>query len=126
MKRVVYLTTAMVLALGIGGVAGQGAAGPVESFMGIVKSVSGSSVTVERGSLNGTFNIDSKTHVAARGATAKTKEAKAAGKPGLTVPDVVHVGDQVVIKFRDMKGTMLATDIQVRTPGTGALQPAKK
>lgn len=125
MKRIMYLTTAMVLALGIGGAAGQGASGAVESFLGTVKAVSGSSVTVERGSLTGTFNIDSKTHVAAKGATAKTKENQQAGKPGLTVPDAVHVGDQVVIKFRDMKGTMLATDIQVRNPGTGALQPKK-
>ncbi len=125
MKRIVYLTAAMVLALGIGGVAGQGTGSAVESFLGTVKAVSGSSLTVERGSLSGTFSIDAKTHVAAKGATAATKEAQKAGKPGLTVPDAVHVGDQVVIRFRDMKGTMLATDIQVRNPGTGALQPKK-
>ena len=66
------------------------------------------------------FTVDSKTLVAVQGATAKTKEAKAAGKPGLTVPDAVHVGDQVVVKYREMTSTMIATEIQVRTPAPGA------
>jgi len=115
MKPIAYLTAALVLALGVSGAAAQGTASKVESFMGIVKNVTPSSVTVERGTITGIFTIDPKTHVAVQGATAKTKEAKAAGKPGLTVPDAVHVGDQVMVKFHEMKGTMMATDIQVRT-----------
>ena len=120
MKPIAYLTAALVLVLGVAGAAAQGAASPVESFMGIVKAVSGSSVTVERGTITGVFTVDPKTHVAVAGATAKTKAAKEAGKPGLTVPDAVHVGDQVVVKYRETKGTMLASDIQVRTPAPGA------
>ena len=116
MKRIAYLTLGVVLALGVSGAAAQG----IESFMGSVKAVSGSSITVERGTLSGTFSIDPKTHVAATGSTAKTKANVAAGKPGLTVPDVVKVGDQVTIKFRETGGKMLATDIQVRTPAPGA------
>ena len=84
MKSIAYLTLAMVLALGIGGAAGQGTAAKTESFVGVVKAVTGSSVTVERGSITGMFTVDSSTHIAARGTTAKTKEAKEAGKPGLT------------------------------------------
>ena len=118
MKRIPLLALPMVVALGIGGSAGQSAAGAVESFRGIVKAVSGSSVTVERGTLSGVFTVDAKTHVAAAGATAKTKANQAAGKAGLTVPDAVHVGDQVVVKYHEMKGTMMATDIQVRAPGS--------
>jgi hypothetical protein len=123
MKSIAYLTLAMVLALGIGGAAAQGTAAKTESFVGVVKAVSGTSVTVERGSIVGTFTVDANTHIAARGATAKTKEAKEAGKPGLTVPDAVHVGDQVVVKFREMKGAMMASEISVRT---ASVQPAKK
>ena len=122
MKSIAYLTLAMVLALGIGGAAAQGAA-KTETFVGVVKAVSGSSLTVERGSITGIFNVDSKTHVSARGATAKTKENQAAGKPGLTVPDAVHVGDQVVVKFQETSGRMVASEISVRTV---AVQPAKK
>ena len=120
MKPIAYLTAALVLSLGVAGAAAQEKASPVESFMGVVKAVSSSSVTVERGTITGVFTVDPKTHVAVQGATAKTKEAKAAGKPGLTVPDAVHVGDQVVVKYREMKSNMLASEIQVRTPAPGA------
>jgi hypothetical protein len=85
-----------------------------ESFLGTVKAVSGTSVTVERGTLTGVFAFDSKTHVSVAGATAKTKANQAAGKSGLTVPDVVHVGDQVMIKFVEKANQMIASDIQVR------------
>jgi hypothetical protein len=115
MGRNVYLALAMVLALGVGGAAAAGQA--PESFLGVVKAVSGSSVTIERGSLSGTFNVTPATHVAVQGATAKTLENKRAGKAGLTVPDAVHIGDQVVVKFHETNGTMVATDIQVRVKG---------
>ena len=116
MRLVSSVTLAMVLALGLGGAAAQdkGGANPLESFRGIVKSVSSSSVTVERGTLSGVFTVDKSTHVAARGATSATKAAKDAGKAGLTVPDAVKVGDQVVVRYREAGGKMMATDIQVR------------
>ena len=115
MRVVSSLTIAMVLALGIGGAAAQGgAAAPVESFRGTVKAVSSTSISVERGTLSGVFTVDSTTHVAARGASTATKAAKAAGKPGLTVPDAVKVGDQVVVRYKETGGKMMATDIQVR------------
>jgi len=87
-----------------------------ESFMGIVKAVSGNSVTVERGTITGVFAVDAKTHVSAKGSTAKTKENIAAGKPGLTVPDIIHVGDQVMVKYSylEASNTMVVNDISVR------------
>jgi hypothetical protein len=115
MKPIACLTVALALALGVVGLAAQET--KTESFLGVVKAVSGSSVTVERGTITGIFTVDSKTHVAARGATAKTKEAKEAGKPGLTVPDAVHVGDQVLVRYHETAGKMMASDIQVRAPG---------
>ena len=108
-RRVVVL---MIAVLALSGVRAMAQA--TESFMGIVKAVSGNSVTVERGTITGVFAIDSKTHVSAAGSTAKTNEAKAAGKPGLAVPDVVHVGDQVVVKYTEKANSMTASDIQVR------------
>jgi hypothetical protein len=119
MKPIAYLTAALVLLLSVAGAAVQEKAKPVESFLGVVKAVSPSSVTVERGTITGVFTVDSKTLVAVQGATAKTKEAKAAGKPGLTVPDAVHVGDQVMVKYRETNGSMLASNIQVRTLAPG-------
>jgi hypothetical protein len=110
MKRSVFVVMVAVLALS--GVRAWAQA--TESFLGIVKAVSGSSVTVERGTITGVFGFDSKTHVSVTGATAKTKENKEAGKPGLTVPDVVHVGDQVMVKYQQKANSMVASDIQVR------------
>jgi len=100
----------MVAVLALSGVYAWAQA--TESFLGTVKAVSGNSVTVERGTITGVFGFDSKTHVSVSGATAKTKENQAAGKSGLTVPDVVHVGDQVM--YVEKANRMIASDIQVR------------
>lgn len=110
MKRNVFVV--MVAVLAISGASAW--AQTTESFLGVVKAVNGSSVTVERGSITGIFGFDAKTHVAVAGATAKTKENQAAGKAGLTVPDVVHVGNQVMVKYFEKSNSMVASDIQVR------------
>jgi len=86
-----------------------------ESFTGSVKAVSNSSITVERGSLTGVFAVNGNTHLTVTGATAKTKEARAAGKAGLTVPDAVHVGDRVVVRYVEQSNGMVAADIRVLT-----------
>ena len=87
-----------------------------ESFTGSVKAVSGSSITVERGTISGVFAVDGNTHVTVKGATAKTKEARAAGKPGLTIPDAVRVGDQVTVRYVEQNNGMIAADIRVVSP----------
>ena len=111
MKRSVFLAVIAVLALS--GVSAWAQAS--ETFVGTVKSMTGSSVTVERGTITGVFAVDAKTHVGVKGATAKTQEAKAAGKPGATIPDLLHVGDQVQVKYTFMSksNTMLVTDVTV-------------
>ena len=114
MTRFVQLAVLAALAVGGARLAAQGGA-KIESFRGGVKAVSDSSITVERGAISHTFTVNPKTHVSARGATSKTRANQAAGKPGLTVPDAVHVGEQVVVKYHDEKGTLIATDIQVRS-----------
>ena len=94
MKRSVLAAVVAVLVL-----SGVSVFAQSESFVGVVKAVNGSSVTVEHGSITGLFNFDAKTHVGVRGASAKTAEAKAAGKPGATGPDLLHVGDQVKVSY---------------------------
>ena len=109
MKRSVFLAVVAVLAL-TGSALAQS-----ESFVGTVKSVTGNSVTVERGTITGTFAVDAKTHVTAKGSTAATAANKAAGKAGLTVPDVVHSGDQVRVRYTysEKSNTMTVNDIAV-------------
>jgi hypothetical protein len=105
---------ALIAALMLGGVAVAAQESEHDSFIGIVKTVSDSAISVERGATMFAFAINSKTHVAARGATSKTRQNLAAGKAGLTVPDVVQVGDQVFIKYEWKDGARVATDIQLR------------
>jgi hypothetical protein len=111
MKRITYLAA---IAVGLLAWAGPARAAS-ESFMGSVKAVSGSSITVERGALTGVFAVSGSTHLTVTGATAKTKEAKAAGKAGLTVPDAVHVGDWVIVRYVEQGKGMMAADIRVVT-----------
>jgi hypothetical protein len=113
MKRSVLVVMVAVLALSGVRAWAQG----TESFVGIVKAVSGNSVTVERGTITGVFAVDAKTHVGAKGATAKTKEAQAAGKPGLTIPDILHVGDQVSVKYTysQKSNSMVVSEVTVLT-----------
>jgi len=111
MKRITYLAA---IAVGLLAWAAPAQAA-FESFTGSVKAVSGSSITVERGALSGVFAVNGNTHLTVKGATAKTKEARAAGKAGLTVPDAVHVGDQVIVRYIEQSNGMIAADIRVVT-----------
>jgi hypothetical protein len=110
MKRSVFWAVAMALVL-----SGVAWAQATESFVGNVKAVTGSTVTVERGAITGVFAVDAKTHVGVRGATAKTQEAQAAGKPGISVTDVLHVGDQVRVRYmyNEKSNKMTVSDITV-------------
>jgi hypothetical protein len=110
MKRITYLAAiaAGILALVAPALAAS------ESFTGSVKAVSGSSITVERGTLTGVFIVTGNTQVKVHGAAAKTKEARAAGKAGLTIPDAVHVGDQVTVRYLEQGSGLVASDISVR------------
>ena len=111
MKRSLFWAVAMVLVLS--GVSAWAQA--TESFVGNVKAVTGSTVTVERGAITGMFSVDAKTHVGVSGATKKTQDAKAAGKPGISVADVLHVGDQVRVRYtyNEKSNKMTVSDITV-------------
>jgi hypothetical protein len=110
MKRSVFAAVIAVLVL-----SGVSVWAQSESFIGVVKAVSGASVTVEHGTITGVFNFDAKTHIGVKGATAKTAEAKAAGKPGATGPDLLHTGDQVKVTYSYTASTnkMIVSDITV-------------
>ena len=97
MKRIVSLVSAVVLLLGISAFAQQKA--KTQSMTGAVKAISASSITVEAGGKSMTFTVSSSTHLLAKGSTAKTKERKAAGAPGLVITDMVKVGNSVVVRY---------------------------
>ena len=110
MKRSLYIVVAVLVLLGA-----RAWAEGVENFVGTVKTVTGNSLTVERGTISGVFAVETKTHITAKGSTAKTEANKAAGKAGLTVPDMVHKGDQVRVRYTysDKTNAMVVNDIAV-------------
>ena len=77
-------------------------------------------MTVERGTITGGVHGGYENARLGPRCDGENEGSQGAGKAGLTVPDAVHVGDQVMVKYHEMKGTMMATDIQVRTPAPGA------
>jgi len=108
MKRITYLA-----AIVVGVLAWAAPAHAAESLTGTVKAVSDSPITVEHGTASSSFTVNGKTHLTVKGATAKTQNARAAGKAGLTVTDAVHVGDQVTVKNAEKGNERVAADIHV-------------
>ena len=109
-------TLAMAVALSIGLSAAQTKAAKAStgSATGVVTSVSQGSLAIEAsGKKTMTFTIDSSTKVLARGSTAKTKEKKDAGAPGLAITDMVKTGSQVTVKYTKTGDTMKATQVSV-------------
>jgi hypothetical protein len=126
MKRIAYLTlvAAFVFFSAVALSAQEPAGAQVQTAIGVVKSVSGASFLVD--AKNGmSFNVDENTLILAKGAGTKTRAKKAAGQGGLTIADVVHEGDGVVVKYVDAGGSWLAREIEVRNPRPASALPVK-
>jgi hypothetical protein len=98
--------------------------GKSKSILGSVKSLSGGSFVVDTDKGDMTFAIDAHTKVLAKGASTKTKEKKEAGQ-GIAISDVVHVGDQVLVRYTEAGATFTASEVEVRSRRPASAQPAK-
>ena len=113
MKRIAYLTVAVVFACGIGLAI---AADTTMSANGKVTAVADDSLTVSAKGKDWKFDVDKDTKVIAKGAGTKTMEKKEAGMAGPKLSEVVHEGDMVAVKYHDMGGgKMHAAEVRVRT-----------
>jgi hypothetical protein len=93
---------------------------------GTVTDIGGSSVTVKIGAQEMKFSVDNKTRVEARGASTKSREAAASGKPGPFLGDVIKVGQAVSVHYQDMDGSRHATLIRAMAsagPSGGSIAP---
>ena len=107
-------------------IAGVAAAdGKSKSILGSVKSVSGGSFVVDTDKGDMTFAIDSHTKIVGKGASTKTKEKKDAGQGALVISDVVHVGDQVLVRYTEAGTTFTASEVEVRSRRPASAQPVK-
>jgi hypothetical protein len=87
---------------------------------GTVSAVTDSSLRVRVGTQEMNFAIDSKTAVLARGAGRQTRDAQAAGAPGIKITDVFKPGAAVIVTYTEAAGRMTATEVRaVSDPGPG-------
>lgn len=126
MRHVALLALVVVLAAGVGVATVQGQAGAKsQTAIGAVKTVAGATFTVDTGKSAMKFSVNEETNILAKGASTKTRAKKAAGQGGLTIADVVHEGDQVVVKYVEAGGNLVASEIEVRNPRPASAQPVK-
>jgi hypothetical protein len=85
----------------------KAASGKTMSASGVVKSVSGTSLTVTSGAKDMTFTVDGSTKFVGKGLSTKS----AAGK--ITATDAVGAGDRVTVSYHDMGGTMHAANVRI-------------
>ena len=85
---------------------------------GVVSEIGGSSLTVTVAGESMTFGADSKTQIENRGASTKTRQIVATGKPGPHLGDVLTVGQSVAVTYRDVAGKPYASFVRA-IPGVG-------
>ena len=98
MKRLIaMLGCAVLLAAAPPAAMAQG----TKTVKGSVTAVGADSITVKVGGKDMTFAVDAKTHVVAPGGSTKTREAKAEGKAGPMLTDVVKTGQAVEVSYHE-------------------------
>jgi hypothetical protein len=105
MKRLIAMLGCAVL---LAAVPPAAMAQATKTVKGSVTTVGADSITVKVGGKDMTFAVDGKTHVVAPGGSTKTREAKAEGKAGPMLTDVVKTGQAVEVSYHE-KGMHAAT-----------------
>ena len=105
MKRLIAMLGCAVL---LAAVPPAAMAQATKTVKGSVTAVGASSITVKVGEKDMTFAVDAKTHVVAPGGSTKTREAKAEGKAGPMLTEVVKTGQAVEVSYHE-KGMHAAT-----------------
>jgi hypothetical protein len=75
------------------------AAQETKSVQGTVQTVAADSITVTVNEKPMTFKVDSKTDVTAKGASTATRAARAEGKPGVTLTELIKPGQGVEVRY---------------------------
>ena len=99
----------------------QAAAQDTKTARGTVTAVAPTSVSVKAGNQEMKFTVDPNTDVTAAGAGTATRKAAAVGK-GVTLPELIKVGEDVEVRYHEMAGAMHATSIRrVSDAGSGGV-----
>lgn len=117
MRRFVVTGTLMAL---LGWVAAVPAQAQDKSARGSVTAVGVDTVTVKAGAQDLKLTVDPKTEIIAEGAGTANRAAIAKGGSGAKLADLVKVGENVEVSYREAGGMMHATSIRkVRSAGAG-------
>ena len=125
MKRLIaMLGCAVLLAAAPPAAMAQG----TKTVKGSVTAVGADSITVKVGGKDMTFAVDAKTHVVAPGGSTKTREAKAEGKAGPMLTDVVKTGQAVEVSYHEqgMHAATIQRIAEVPATATAGSAPAPK
>ena len=125
MKRLIaMLGCAVLLAAAPPAAMAQG----TKTVKGSVTAVGADSITVKVGGKDMTFAVDAKTHVVAPGGSTKTREAKAEGKAGPMLTDVVKTGQAVEVSYHEqgMHAATIQRITEVPATATAGAAPAPK
>lgn len=118
MKRVMYFTIGTAIAAGISAAAaqtGDRASPNVQSMTGVVKALSASSLTVERGGKDMMFGVNASTRVFAtgRGGARGRDLVFRTPPPKVPITDFIKAGDRVTVKYRQSGRTLDAVEVRV-------------
>jgi hypothetical protein len=89
-----------------------------KAVQGTVTAMSGEVLTLKVQDKEMKFNVDEKTQVIARGASTASRYARRQGRPGVTLAEVVKVGESVEVRYDEK--AMRASSVRVLGAGPGA------
>jgi hypothetical protein len=107
MKRLIVALSVLGLCVAVQPIAVHAQKAKTMSASGVVKSVSGTSLTVTSGGKDMNFTVDGSTKFVGKGLSTKS----AAGK--ITASDAVSAGDRVTVSYHDMGGTLHAANVRI-------------
>lgn len=88
---------------------------------GKLTAISGSSMTVSSGGKDLVFTVDKDTDIIQEGAGTRTREAQRAGRGGVPLDRLFKVGERVEVHYREVDGTLQATEIRGGIAGGDAM-----
>jgi hypothetical protein len=119
------LFTALVLACAVTLVGAQAQKGKTQTAIGPVSKVSGDMLSVDTSKGPMQFVTTDATQVKVTGGSAKARAAKEAGQKGVKISDAVHEGDQVTVKYTDVGGKLMASEVDVKQRRPASAQKVK-
>jgi hypothetical protein len=123
--RLLLTAAALVLGGAVSLVGAQDQKGKTLTAIGPVSKVAGEIISVDTSKGPMQFVTSDATKVKVAGGGAKAQAAKQAGQKGVKISDAVHEGDQVSVKYTDVGGKLMASEIDVKQSRPASAQKTK-